>query len=160
MRENATIIALENDCVWVETLRQGSCSSCSASAGCGQGLMSKMLPGREHYIRALIEQQQLQGLAIGQTVAIEVPDAQILEASAVVYLVPLVLLIAGAMLGTWVLPGDAGAISGAVLGLLLGAVIVRWHARVKRNDQRFQPRVVSQGVTAETVVMRPQSSVT
>lgn len=143
MRESATVVALEPDCVWVETRRQGSCQACSANKGCGQGLMSRLLPGREHYVRALTGAVDRENLAIGDIVEIDVPDEVILQASAVVYLVPLLSLIAGMLVGAWLVPGDPGAIAGGILGLLFGAALVRWHAHHVRNDSRVQPHIVS-----------------
>ncbi len=143
MKERATVVALEEGSVWVETQRQGSCDSCSASKGCGQGLMSRMMPGREHYIRALPGDDPRQRLAVGDIVEIDVPDEVILRASMIVYMVPLSMLIFGMFVGAWMFPGDPGAIAGGLLGLLAGAGIVRWHGRYVRNDSRVQPRVVS-----------------
>lgn len=142
MREQATVVALEDDSVWVETQRQGSCQACAAKKGCGQGLMSQVMPGREHYIRALGEASQLQQLTVGDVVSIDVPDDVILKASAVIYLIPLLMLILGMFIGTAVLAGDPGAIVGGALGLACGAGLVRWHAYSVRNDERMQPRLV------------------
>lgn len=143
MKEKAVVIAREEDCIWVETRRQSSCQSCSASKGCGQGLMSRLMPGREHYLRVMDDRIDSDQLAIGETVEIDVPDQLILQASAIVYLVPLLMLLAGMFVGAWISPGDPGAITGGLLGLLLGAGLVRLHAIHVRNDTRVQPRIVT-----------------
>ncbi len=150
MKEQAVIVALEGDSVWVQTRRQSSCTSCSARHGCGQGLITQVLPGREHCIRALVDSRLQSQLALGDTVSITVPDEVILRASMVVYMVPLLLLIVGAFSGTFVVPGDGGAISGGVIGLLLGVACVRWHAVAVREDLRFQPRVTEKQPSAES----------
>ena len=36
------MVATEPGAVWVETVRRSTCSSCSANAGCGQGLMQRL----------------------------------------------------------------------------------------------------------------------
>lgn len=143
MKESATVIALEDDSVWVETQRRGSCDSCAANKGCGQGMLSRIVPGREHYIRALVDREQRQRLAVGDQVEIVVPDELVLKASLIVYLVPLSMLLLGMFAGAWVLPGDPGSIAGGAAGLLLGAALVRWHAHCVRNDTRVQPRVLA-----------------
>ena len=120
--------------------------------------MSRLLPGREHYIRALVSPADLKRLAIGETVEIDVPDEVILQASAVVYLVPLLSLIAGMLAGAWLVSGDPGAIAGGLFGLLLGAGLVRWHSHHVRNDSRVQPRIVSGSNFAQAVHFEsPQS---
>jgi sigma-E factor negative regulatory protein RseC len=144
MKETATVIAIEEHCVWVETQRQGSCNTCVVKQGCGQGMMSRLMPGREHYIRALVDDdEQHRQLAVGDRVEIVVPDELVLKASVIVYLVPLLMLLAGMFVGDGLVPGDPGSIVGGVMGLLLGAVLVRWHARSVRSDSRVQPRVVA-----------------
>jgi sigma-E factor negative regulatory protein RseC len=151
MKERATVIALEDDSVWVETQRQGSCDSCAANKGCGQGLMSRIVPGREHYIRALVDREQRQHLAVGDQVEIVVPDELVLKASLIVYLLPLSMLLLGMFAGAWILPGDPGSIAGGALGLLVGAALVRWHARSVRNDAGVQPRVLALPTGFETL---------
>jgi sigma-E factor negative regulatory protein RseC len=143
MQESAIVVALEANSVWVETRRQGSCDNCAANKGCGQGMIARVLPGREHYIRALVDPEQRQQLAIGDQVEIEVPDEMVLKASLIVYLLPLSALLLGMFAGNWLAPGEPSAIAGGVLGLLAGAVLVRWHARTVRNDTRIQPRVMA-----------------
>lgn len=142
MKEQAVVVALEDDGVWVETRRQSSCSACSARDGCGQGIISRVAPGREHYLRALVDRKLYPRLAIGDTVSISVPDQAVLQASLVVYLVPLLMLIAGMFGGNYLLPGDGGSIAGGFVGLLLGAATVRWHSGLVRDDLRFQARLV------------------
>jgi sigma-E factor negative regulatory protein RseC len=149
MKEQAVVVAVEDDGVWVETRRQSSCSACSAKEGCGQGLMSRVSPGREHYIRAIVSRELHPPLVIGDTVSIAVPDESILHASVVVYLVPLLMLIAGMFGGNYLMPGDGGSIAGGCLGLLLGAAIVRWHSVLVHDDMRFQARVVDAQVDVD-----------
>ena len=143
MKERATVIAIEEHSVWVETRRQGSCGSCAANKGCGQGMISRIAPGREHYIRALVDHEQRQSIAVGDQVEIVVPDELVLKASLIVYMLPLAMLLLGMSAGAWLLPGDPGAIVGGGLGLLVGAGMVRWHASSVRNDARVQPRVLA-----------------
>ncbi len=142
MKEQAVVVALEDGSVWVETRRQSSCSACSAREGCGQGVMSRIASGREHYIRAMVDRTQQPSLVIGDMVTIAVPDESILHASVVVYLVPLLMLIAGMFGGNYIMPGDGGSIAGGFVGLLLGAAMVRWHSVLVHDDTRFQARVV------------------
>ena len=141
LKEPAIIVALDGDSVWVETQRQGTCNACSANRGCGQGLMNRLLPGRAHYVRALCTPDLPQALAIGDRVEISVPQNLLLKSSALVYLLPLILLLAGTLSGSQVWPGDPGAILGGALGLSLGFGLVRLHAYRQRDNATLQPRV-------------------
>lgn len=42
IEEQGRVVATEPGAVWVETVRRSTCSSCSANAGCGQGLMQRL----------------------------------------------------------------------------------------------------------------------
>lgn len=154
MRETGTIIALEEGSAWVETRRQGTCGRCSARQGCGQGILNQVMPGREHYLRALIDESERGRFAVGDRVAIEMADDVVLAASAIVYLLPLAAMLLGAVGGNGLLPGDAGAVGGALAGLMFGALGVRLHARRVRNDPRVQPRLQSLVAGAERASAR------
>lgn len=158
MREFATVVALEQDCAWVETRRQSTCGSCSAQKGCGQGMLNQLLPGREHYLRALVEPADRSRLAVGDRVAVVMSDEVVLSASAILYLLPLAAMLLGTLLGSGLLPGDAGAVLGGVLGLAVGALAVRLHARRTRHDPRLQPRLERLCGEVAAVVAEPAGS--
>ncbi|MDF3932676.1 SoxR reducing system RseC family protein, partial [Pseudomonas citronellolis] len=42
IEEQGRVIGVEPGAVWVETLRQSTCSACNARAGCGQGLLQQL----------------------------------------------------------------------------------------------------------------------
>lgn len=142
MKEQATVVALGDGDAWVETRRRGTCGSCQSRTDCGGSLMERVMPGRPHYIRALIEPGQATVLAVGDSVEVLVPDGVVLRASVIVYLLPLGLFILGMFGGTMLVPGDPGAIAGGALGLLAGFAVVRVHAGLTRNSRQVQPRLV------------------
>jgi sigma-E factor negative regulatory protein RseC len=142
MNENGKVVAIEEHAVWVETNRLSTCGSCSARKGCGTTLLNSLHPGREHYLRVVVAASFAADLRPGDEVEISIPDEVVLQASAVVYLVPLALMLATALLGNNLLPGDAGTALGGLLGLLAGAGLVRLHADVNRDNGRMQPSLV------------------
>ncbi len=143
MREQGSLVAIESDSVWVETSRQTACGSCSAQKGCGTSVLAKLFPGRQHFVRVLASPEQLTGLEIGQEVTIEVSDEIIVASSLLMYVLPIILLLAGAGLGQyWDGSSDGMAIAGGALGLLLGLVLVRSHAWLNRNNPQMQPTLV------------------
>lgn len=141
MSERGRVVAVEPDAVWVETIRRGSCQRCSARKGCGHGLLESMGAGRPNHVRALPGDCDPADIQVDDTVEISVPEQVVLTGIAVVYLLPLLSMVGGLLLGgRW---GDAGALAGALLGLLAGLGLTRLHARLIRNDQRYQPVVVA-----------------
>jgi sigma-E factor negative regulatory protein RseC len=75
-------------------------------------------------------------LIAGQSVAIEVPDGELLRSAAKVYLLPLAGLLAGPALVRWIGTGsESAALIAAVTGVVLGWVLARgW---VRRSPPSF-----------------------
>ncbi len=68
IEEQGRVVATEPGAVWVETVRRSTCSSCSANAGCGQGLMQRLGVGaRRARVRALSDLS----LRVGDAVVLE-----------------------------------------------------------------------------------------
>ena len=65
----------------------------------------------------------------------------LLKGSFIAYMVPVLLMMAGALGAGWLSPlqGDLSAAVGSVAGLALGFLLVRWHARHHVEDPYFQP---------------------
>ena len=142
MLEQGRIVAVDADAVWVDTDRQTTCGSCSAQKACGTRLLNALHPSRDDYLRLVVDKSLLAELRTGDRVEISIPDEVVVQASAVVYLLPLALLLAGAVLGNQLLPGDAGTALGGILGFLSGALLVRLHAVANRGNRRLQPSLV------------------
>ena len=133
--ETGTVVALESDALWVETIQKTACEACVAQKGCGTRVLSK-LTGKTNRIRVLAE-QSCDHLKIGQDVSIGIPEDVIVKGSMLVYILPDSCAVAGAWLGGS--SGDAASIVGGLIGLLLGGLIVSLQSKKTRNDLRYQP---------------------
>lgn len=134
--ETATVLAIESDSLWVETVQTSTCDSCVAKKGCGTQTLSKLM-GNTSQIRVVAEPHQLQQLTVGQQITIAIPEDVVVGASLLVYLLPLLC----SLLGLWLLSssGDTLALLGAILGLFLGAVIVNRYSHTLRDNPRLNP---------------------
>ncbi len=147
--ETGRVVAIEADGAWVETIRASTCGSCSARKGCGHGLLNRAADGRYGYIRVLPGTLALADLAVDDQVRFAIPGSVIVRGSLVVYALPLLLLLCGAVTGSQFAIAmntaqvDLYALAGGGLGFTLGAFIVRWHARLHREDVRLQPTLVA-----------------
>ena len=142
--ERGRVVAVEDDALWVETIQQSSCSSCSAKKGCGQGLMNSLHDGRRNQVRVFLDGQSAGDYPVGSDVDIAIPESALLGGAFIVYLLPLLTMFVGmAMVSQWY-QSDGLAALGAVLGFLLGLMGVRLHAWGSRNNPRFQPKVLGQ----------------
>ena len=144
LTETGRVVAIEQDGLWVETIRQSTCGTCAAQKGCGHSLIQRVSDGRRSLIRVLPGQLALEDCAVDDQVSISIPEEVILRGSMVVYLLPLFCMLAGAMLAVNLWPGsqDLMAASGAVAGFAVGICGVRLHALRHRQDKSLQPTLV------------------
>jgi len=142
--ETAHVVAVEADSVWVETISQSSCGSCAAKKGCGHSLLNRISAGRRNYIKVLSGSLRASHCSVDDHVRISIPEKVILQGSLLVYMLPLVSMLAGAALAASAIAGnqDFLAITGAVGGFSLGVMLVRWHAWRNRDDKSIQPRLL------------------
>lgn len=144
--ETGTVVAVESDGLWVETIQKSACEVCVAEKGCGQKFLSK-LAGKTTSIRVLLNNQSQQKFSVGQSVTIGIPEDVIVLASLLVYLLPIFGAVAGATaVGLNGGGGDLQSIGGALAGLLLGGWLVRIHSKRSRNDLRYNPVLVDSAV--------------
>ena len=137
IEEQATVVEVCPDRARVQTLRSGSCGSCKAKGGC-----SGLGGGRE----ARVWVADPLGVAVGDRVVIAVPGATVVRASLFLYLVPVLALLAGAVLGNRLAPDlglhpDLGAAGLGVLAMTLAFGVARFAGRQAGDGPRIVGRV-------------------
>ena len=146
LTETGRVVAVEadNEALWVETIRQSTCGSCAANKGCGHGLLNRISDGRTGYIRVLSGAVSARQCAIDDQVRICIPEQVILRGSMLVYMLPLICMLVAAMGADvlWPAAGQSVTVAGAILGLALGFILVRWHAWRHRHDSAMQPTLL------------------
>ena len=144
--ETGRVVAVEanEEALWVETIRQSTCGSCAANKGCGHGLLNRISDGRTGYIRVLSGTVATRQCAIDDQVRISIPERIILRGSMLVYMLPLLCMLAGAVGADilWPAAGQFVTVAGAILGMAVGFALVRWHAWRHREDSDLQPTVI------------------
>lgn len=139
IEETGRVVALEEGAVWVETLRKSTCSSCSANAGCGQGLMDKLGVGQQRgFVRVLSDLQ----LALDDVVVIGIREDLLLRSALLVYLLPVLGLLSAALLASSQGLAEGWVILCAMAGLAGCWLVVRWHCQRSENDPELQPVVL------------------
>jgi len=132
-------VAVENDGVWVETIRSSACDRCAARAGCGQGVMSQWGLGKG-LIRAMESTQVLaRDCNIGDEVDIELPERALLWSVFWVYVLPLCLALVLTVSASS--KGEVAAILGFLFGLGLGFLLARWLPAHLGAVEFFEPRL-------------------
>jgi sigma-E factor negative regulatory protein RseC len=138
---SARVVRVEGGSAWVCAEPPSSCGACGGK-GCGASLYARLLhPHEPEY--AVDNPIQARP---GEAVVVGIEDGDLFKAALTAYLLPLALLVAGALLGMrW---GEAYAIAGAMAGLLLSVVWLR-----RRNTGR-SPVILRRG----TIVCGPRPS--
>jgi sigma-E factor negative regulatory protein RseC len=144
LTETGRVVAVENDSLWVETIRRSTCGSCAVQKGCGHGLINQISDGSRSFIRVLPGSILPTDCAVDDQVRISIPEEVILRGSFIVYMLPLTTMLAGAAAAAGSFSGnqDVLAILGALAGFALGIAVVRWHAWHHRDDAALQPTVL------------------
>lgn len=135
--ETGTVIALKGEQVWVQTIRQSACQSCSARSGCGQRVLASASGGRANQV--LVKNSV--DARVGDEVTLGIDEQALLSASLLVYAMPLLLMVLASIAGHQLSGGmDAGAIAGAGGGLAAGFWIGR-QLQAGRGA-RYQPQLL------------------
>lgn len=94
----------EGQVIVVETEIKTTCNACQVQSSCGTSAIAKALNPKKQALRFAHQGQ----VELGQSIKIGIPEERLLSASALVYLLPLVGLIGGAMLAQWLAPALGG----------------------------------------------------
>lgn len=147
--EAGIVVSRADTSVMVETIQKTACDSCSAEAGCGHSVLSK-LTGNSVRIRVLMGDFKISEVNLGQAVTIGIPDHVVVKGSLFVYLVPLF----GALIGAWTLGSveksvtmDLMSIMGALVGLVSGGIFVRSRSKKTQNKSENNPILYDVGNT-------------
>ena len=95
----------------------------------GQRGLVHVLPGREDPANCQVDDE----------VRIGIPEDVVLQGSLLVYLVPLLTMLAGAGIGAAQGAGEGATVLASALGFGAGFALVRWHAWHHRDDARLHP---------------------
>lgn len=138
--EIGRVLDVEGDWAWVACRRQVECARCAEGRGCGGGVLGRLLGDRLHKVRAATGVVAVQP---GDQVLIGLGEDAVLRAAAAVYLVPLLLSLAGGVAATGLTGGgDPAGIMGAVGGLLLGLGWARGYSRRNAANASLQPVIL------------------
>ena len=159
----ARVVDIDKDgTAWVESMPNGSCSRCASSAGetesggCGAGKIGQIFTLKEKKYRVI----DTISSKIGDEVIIGIADGSVLRGSAVVYMLPLLLIFIGAILAAQFAPvaqRDAASIFGAICGFLAGAAWLFQFSRRASKDPRYQP-VILRSVRSNFFVLKETKS--
>ena len=142
IEERGRVVALEQGGVWLETVQRSGCHGCAAKSGCGTGLLGDFW-SKASQVRVSVAPKALARIRLHDTVVIGIAENTLATSALVVYLLPLLALLLGALAGD-MLGGASGselwAILGALGGLVLGAFCIRIYSHMQRNNPAMAPQ--------------------
>lgn len=125
--------------VKVKIQRQSACESCKLKAGCGQSTLNKLSSNK---CIEMDVQNHLHAKA-GDTVSLAISEQGLLSASILVYMLPLILMLAASVFTQSILGWQDAATAVSGLGALaLGFAYARYYARQHQDDERYKPEMV------------------
>ena len=129
LETRAIIIKIQGNEAMVEAIGEGGCGHCSSENGCGSGTLGKLFCSHPRQFKVLNEAQAV----VGEEVQITLQDGVLLRSSMLLYVLPLVLLLAGGMLGSLMSSNptskDGFAAAGSLLGMVAGFLLAKWLAK-------------------------------
>lgn len=137
----ATVVACNNGLITVEAMRKSSCDKCSEQE-CGNGQVNRALSNRYHRLTLPFSEP----VTVGQQVIVALPEQGLLTAAALMFVLPLLCILAGAGLGQWLLVDLFDQhelwVSGfALLAGIVGFALARWKHRKIQSHQWFEPHI-------------------
>jgi sigma-E factor negative regulatory protein RseC len=145
IEEQAVVVAVEGDRAHLEIRRNAPCGLCGTTQGCGVSLWGRLFKRTKG---GFWTTNPLQA-TVGDAVIIGIEEGALLAGSLTAYLVPLLLICAGALVGSWSSVSrsgsDAAAVLGAIAGLIAGLAWVKFQTQRRRLDGRYQPVMLRRG---------------
>jgi sigma-E factor negative regulatory protein RseC len=139
LETRAVIVQTDGQYALVQANQANGCEQCNGK-GCGAGKLSQLFCSKPREFQ--VENQI--NASVGDQVIISVAEGAVLRGIGMVYLLPLMLLFVGAMLGNiWagqIGQRDGYVAVGALLGLAVGFVFAKWIS-LRQARRRFQPYI-------------------
>lgn len=131
----------------VLTDRKGACGGCHSGPSKCRGCLSSSAKLESHVANPI-------DAGIGDVVKITISQADLFRGAALMYLLPIATLLAGAA-GGFRLMGDAGSVLGGLAGLGFGFWSVMRLGRSRRLSRRMTPRITEIVTHSDTPPPKP-----
>jgi sigma-E factor negative regulatory protein RseC len=141
VEEQAMVVALNDEVAMLEVIRRKPCGLCGQTRGCGISMWGKLFRHRPHVFKA----PNRIDAKVGDFVIVGVEERALLRGALLVYGVPLVAMLAGALVASLAWDGvhrDTSTVIGAVLGLIVGLLWVKGYTAGHVCDSRYQPVIL------------------
>jgi sigma-E factor negative regulatory protein RseC len=150
IEEQAIVVELQGERALLEIERSRPCGICGATRGCGLSIWGRFFSRRSNKFSAA---NQIDA-KVGDRVVVGVEEGALFSSAMISYVLPLSLLLGGALLGAsfaTITPArDLCAAVGAFVGLFAGLLLVKFYSAGRQQSGRYSP-VMLRKATAEPV---------
>jgi sigma-E factor negative regulatory protein RseC len=147
IEQTAVVLRLEGRFAVVEVQRQSSCGQCNAKQGCGTGLLEDSIGRRSMQIRA----ENRCDARPADEVVVAIPETGFIKTAFFTYLMPLLLMLLGAVLARQLGAGDLLSVFGAAIGFGLSLLVLRVYSRKLERERLHQPVIIRKARPPVTV---------
>lgn len=147
IEEHAIVVGIDNDAAKLEIVRRTPCGICGQTRGCGISIWGRLFGHKPNIFKAV---NQINA-KVGDNVIVGIEEQALLTSSMTVYGIPLVAMLAGALIAGALFAGEASghadrnAVIGAVIGLVFGLLWVKAHTAGRSLDARYRPVILRAG---------------
>ncbi|WP_456412984.1 SoxR reducing system RseC family protein [Thiolapillus sp.] len=144
LEEQGVVLSVRGNAAKVVAENKSSCGSCAAKNGCGTSLLASLFPQRK---RSFWASNPVHAQA-GDRVLIGLDESALQTASLLLYIVPLLGMIGGAMAGTWLasqhtpLMVEVVSTGAGIAGFFLALLMVRKTGARLSAHNRYQARIL------------------
>ncbi|MEE4245396.1 MAG: SoxR reducing system RseC family protein [Kangiellaceae bacterium] len=119
--EIAEVIALDGKSAWIASNIKTGCQSCQVNTTCGTGIVSNLL-GKQRFTHKI---NNTLSANVGDRVMLRVPEKGVLALSLLIYIVPLFVMVAAALLLQQLKFVEPLVMVGSIAALLVSFVILK-----------------------------------
>ena len=144
IEQAAHVYSIDQTTVWLDTLRLSTCNSCSMKSGCGQRLMNQATDCKRSRIELPVPSTM--SLSVGDEVVLGIPQKAFIKASLLTFAMPLIMMLAFALLAQWGGLSEPLTVMTALVGLSFGLLLLRWYSQsdAMLSSNLWQPVILRQ----------------
>ena len=121
MQQQFKVIKVENATMTLKINQSATCAGCSAKSGCGNGILSN------YFNQSTLQKPWQKGIKTGDLVTLEIPSSELFLRAFQLYILPLIALFLGGLIGTILFPAnELWQIALGLLSLLFSLLLLRY----------------------------------
>ena len=143
IEEQAQVIEIKGKRLLLQAQTQSACGSCSVSKGCGTSLLAKVVGRKFTHFQA----ENSINAKVGDTVVVGIAEDALLKGSMMMYIVPVLCMLAFALLADYFLAEliqyrDLMVAAASIMGLVFGSLMSKSYFDRQSSVKRFAPVVL------------------